>query len=460
MQPIDALAFATRTFGHARLGHAARTKRAVRIVAAMAAKPTESLPRIFSEAAELKAAYRFFNQDEIAVRAMIDAMALQSATCCTGRKTVLLITDSSSLNFGIRKNEGLGSIGKTKAVGMFFQSVLAVDAHSSEVLGVVAQRTWVRTELKSSSAEHSRDRRLRERESAHWKNSFSEAVDVMRGSLEHPPQLVFITDREGDFYELFSHAQRLDVDFIIRVAQLNRRLDPESSDGANNIRSALDVAPVMVRSTVDVPSGPGRAARQAKVEIRSAAVSIRPPLGQIEGNPIDFNVVEVSEIDAPEGGSPLHWCLATSEAVDTVSAVLRVVSRYRKRWLIEELHMAIKTGTALESRQLHERSALERLLVVSTSIAVELLRLREQAQLTTKVLAVDVLGETKMKVLRALRPKMPADPTLREAMRWIANLGGFLMRKREPGWRTLWLGYSDILKAERLLLSLGSSGQP
>jgi Transposase Tn5 dimerisation domain len=47
---------------------------------------------------------------------------------------------------------------------------------------------------------------------------------------------------------------------------------------------------------------------------------------------------------------------------------------------------------------------------------------------------------------RKFEPKnrSPKPPTLRQAMRWIAQLGGFLARKGdgEPGLKTLWRGLS------------------
>jgi len=47
-------------------------------------------------------------------------------------------------------------------------------------------------------------------------------------------------------------------------------------------------------------------------------------------------------------------------------------------------------------------------------------------------------------------PKQP--PTLQEATRWLAQMGGYLGRKSDgpPGLKTVWLGYESLLQAVAL----------
>lgn len=69
------------------------------------------------------------------------------------------------------------------------------------------------------------------------------------------------------------------------------------------------------------------------------------------------------------------------------------------------------------------------------------------------------LTPTQLRALRILRPSLPEAPSVRDALRAIAQLGGFLARKSdgEPGWRTLWLGFRDLLAAERMLVAVVNS---
>jgi len=79
------------------------------------------------------------------------------------------------------------------------------------------------------------------------------------------------------------------------------------------------------------------------------------------------NVVYVWEVNAPPGEDPVEWRLITSEPIDTLAQVLRVVDIYRTRWLIEEFFKALKTGCAYEKRQLE---SLQTLLVALALLSI------------------------------------------------------------------------------------------
>ena len=161
-------------------------------------------------------------------------------------------------------------------------------------------------------------------------------------------------------------------------------------------------------------------------------------------------MVWVREVDTPAGVEPLEWCLVTREPIETAEQVLAVEAMYESRWLIEEFHMGIKTGCGVEARQVETGHALRNLLAIATPIATQLLRLRHAARASQTTAATAVLSSRQVEVLRVLRPKLSREPTAYEALRWIANLGGFLMRTRdgEPGWRTLWKGFQKLLLVE------------
>ena len=50
---------------------------------------------------------------------------------------------------------------------------------------------------------------------------------------------------------------------------------------------------------------------------------------------VSLNIVEVTEVEPPEGQEPVHWRLLTTEPIDTAANICRVVDIYRARWLIE-----------------------------------------------------------------------------------------------------------------------------
>src|SRR5262249_13584989 len=145
-----------------------------------------------------------------------------------------------------------------------------------------------------------------------------------------PPgcQWILIADREADFYDPIERCQRHGVDFVIR-AYRDRRL----ADSADYLKEAVEQMPVRGQMEVELRARPGQGARVARVEVRGGTVRARGP-ERPGGNKPDFtvNVVEVREINAPEGVEPLHWLLLTSLPCVRWAEVQRIVSRYATRW--------------------------------------------------------------------------------------------------------------------------------
>lgn len=81
-------------------------------------------------------------------------------------------------------------------------------------------------------------------------------------------------------------------------------------------------------------------------------------------------VVEVQEVDAPEGvKEPLHWVSLTSLPCRTLAEARRIVGRYTARWWVGEYHKAPKSGAGVEDSQLERGGRLEPLIAVLYSRA-------------------------------------------------------------------------------------------
>ena len=143
----------------------------------------------------------------------------------------------------------------------------------------------------------------------------------------------------------------------------------------------------------------------------------------------------------------MRWLLATTLSVENLEDALKCVQWYAYRWTIERFHFVLKSGCKIEERQLETVEAMERAIPVFSIVAWRLLWLTLQARATPDVPCTMILEEFEWKVLcvtvHARRRQLPAKPpTLREAVRMVAQLGGFLGRKcdGEPGPQTLWRG--------------------
>jgi hypothetical protein len=132
--------------------------------------------------------------------------------------------------------------------------------------------------------------------------------------------------------------------------------------------------------------------------------------------------------------------------VDDLADAQRCLRWYSYRWLIERYHFVLKSGCRLEQLQLEEAERIQRALATYCIVAWRLLWLTYEARRNPDTPCDQVLEACEWQALycRIHRTSQPpgTPPTLWQAVRWIAQLGGFLGRKSdgEPGVKTIWLG--------------------
>ena len=137
--------------------------------------------------------------------------------------------------------------------------------------------------------------------------------------------------------------------------------------------------------------------------------------------------------------------LLTNTPIENVADALRAVERYRARWTVEEYFKALKTGCAYETRQLGDYEALVNAFAFFAPIACSLLALRSGARQAPLAPAETVITKEELEVLRAVgRVKLPPSPTAKEVLLAVAAMGGHIKYNGDPGWKTLWSGYSDL----------------
>jgi hypothetical protein len=202
-----------------------------------------------------------------------------------------------------------------------------------------------------------------------------------------------------------------------------------------------------LRSPKQKSAHPSRAARMAKLMIGATRVTLKRPTNQGPDvvASLSVNVVRVWEPQPPVGETAIEWVLWTTEPIDTPDALAWIVDAYRARWTIEEYFKALKTGCAYETRQLEDYEGLVNALAVFAPIACHLLEIRSEARRTPDAPASTVMTATQIDVLRALgRVRLPATPSVRNALLAIAALGGHIQYRGEPGWLTLARGYAEL----------------
>lgn len=425
-------------------------RRAPALAEALAAKPNVSLPQTWSVSAVREAGYEFLRNSRTEFSALMAAIQEATYERALKERCVLVVHDTTDVSCPAAAPEDVGFLPTGKA-GFFAHHALCVLPDRTP-LGMIWSEVWARPERskgRKGRMPGSDLAKLDERESDRWLEALSEAHLWTEGC----EQVVHVMDSEADSFRVFDHLQVLKADFVIRLRH-DRRID----DGSLCIE--LADAPIRMHRHIAVSSRKQkrvpntahseRAEREAEVSIRCERVRIQPPNYMAEVSEIELNVVQVLEENPPKGAEPVAWVIATSLPTRTRAEIERVIDIYRARWVIEELHKALKTGCMIEKRQLQSFESITTLLALSYPIACELLRIRSRAR-QPGLPASEVLRPSLLACLRA-HPhagKLSPNPTAAEALSVVAALGGHIKWNGPPGWQTLAAGYKEILAFER-----------
>jgi hypothetical protein len=351
---------------------------------------------------------------------------------------VLAIQDTTDLNFsGLKQTSGLGFINQSRQQGIKVHSCFAVSG-SGAPLGLLHQHTWTRAERTGKRGER-RKKATREKESQRWLDTLTAAEQ----GIDETVCLVHVGDREADIYDLFVQPRRSNSQLLIR-AEHNRKVQHE----LDYLIPALEQAPVLGQQTIELERNPERPARSATLTVRGLQVTIEVPRHHKQPKqcqPVTLNVLLVEEATPPAEGKPIRWLLLTTLPIDNFEQAWQCVQWYSLRWLIERFHFTLKSGCQIEALQLETAARLLNALATYSIVAWRLMWLVYHARLSPDESCETVLHSTEWKLLRRkFEPKNRSrkPPTLRQAVRWIAQLGGFLARKGdgEPGLKTLWRG--------------------
>jgi hypothetical protein len=436
-----------------RLGDRRLDRRLITLVGDLAARPEASVPQATASWAGAKAAYRFWDNpraDPAAIRAGHRQRLLERLPA---GQPVLALQDTTSFDFTTHpRTRGLGYLGHPKRFGFLAHTVLCVSTDGVP-LGVLHQQVWRRDPAHLGKRARRRGKPTAAKESRRWLRGLAATGRL----LPADQAVVAVADREADFYDLFAAPRRPGLDLLIR-AKLRRRVRHE----AKLLLPAVQAAPVAGRHTVEVPGHGDRPGRQAVLTVRFATVTLEPPATHPRRRqlaPLTLTAVLAEEEAPPAGEKPLRWLLLTTRAVTTLAEAVEVVAWYALRWLVERYHYVLKSGCRVEQLQLEEAARLQRALATYSVVAWRLLWLTYEARRRPQAPCTEVLSEQEWALLHRQRrpqealPERP--PTLQQAVRQIAQLGGFLGRKGDgdPGVTVLWRGLrrlSDLLAGYHL----------
>lgn len=440
--------------GDVDLGDSRLNERLIATAERMLAKPQASINGACAGWAETKAAYRFFANPKVDWRRILEPHIEKTFERALQRPVVLAIQDTTTIDFSHHPvTRGLGPISdadKPFLRGLLVHSTLAVTPQGLP-LGLLDQQIWERR-LKARPKRARRQLPLSAKESFKWVKSLRAAATQR---LADDTLFVSVGDREADLYELFAEAEATGVKYLVR-ARHDRALGRSRRDDQGHLLDTLAGAPPAGTLAIEIKGHGGRRPRQASVVVRCAKVSFRPPsrcagAKLTDSSRFDTWAIAVHEPRPPRGAAGLDWVLITNVETRTFAEACERIAWYGRRWHIETFHRVLKSGLRVEESRLETADRLERYVALASMIAVRLFQLTHLSRVHGELPCTTVLSDTEWQALYLTIkrsqsfPEKP--PSLYQAVRWIAQMGGFLGRKAdgEPGVVTLWRGYTELM---------------
>ena len=463
MDDSTTAAWAEQQFAAVNLRHRRRTRRLVSSAAAIAARPEQSFNQIFNWN-DLRAFYNLCDQQAATLPTIQGHHWELTRQAMARHALVLILHDTSDLDFTNHPAlQGTGPIGDGRGRGFLQHNSLAVLPEPRQVLGLAYQQLRVRVE--APAGEHTQKRKRRRRESELWTDGITASGRPPQGC-----QWVDVGDRGSDIYEAMVAAGQVGHDFLFRVVQ-NRQVWTTATYAQDRepLRGLRDFACSLASQgsdTVAIPGRGGRAARTATVQMAAAPVWIPAPQGtpQRRSQPVIAAwVIRVWEEAPPPGVEALEWILVCSVATQTLEELKARRDWYSCRWMVEVFHHIEKNGCKEEARRFETAERMEACLAILSVVAVRVFQLRTALAAQPEAPAEQVATAEEIEVVRALQKHSAASLKVREFVRGVAQLGGFLGRKGdgEPGVLTLWRGYQrlqDLVQGYQLQHS-GNSGR-
>jgi transposase-like protein/transposase Tn5 family protein len=450
--------WAVSEFADAELGDVRRPTRLVELAHLLAQHPTAALPEACGDGARRKAADRVVANDALAPQDVRRSPIEATYGRLSKVPVVLAVQETTEVDWTAHHaTQGLGPVGHLACQGRLVQSTLAFTPERVP-LGLVARQVWARDPADVGKRARRKPLPIAQQERQNWLTSLEAVVNA---HAECPQtRFVSIGAREADVDDRLAAARPAGVALVIRAAWDRCVQAPEHSVGAT-----VEAPPVVAQLLLQGPRRDAQPAREATLALRLCRLTRCPPRHrQAEGLPEVVRwAVPVREVDPPAEVQPIAWLLLTTVAVDRVEDASERVPWDACRWGMEVWHRMSKSGGRIEARQLATDERLERGLTRSSVMAWRVL---------SAVMLARAAPERPCDVWLALEegqalygaihhgPTPPdCPPTLGEAVRWLAQLGGFVGRRRrdQPGAETLSRGFQHVTDLTRMYRMMRSA---
>jgi len=423
---------------------------------------------VFRTDKEREGAYDLLENEHFEHEVLVESMTRSTASRCRGLPFVYVPVDGTSLTLiDHARKKDFGAVGTNSqgARGLKLIDALAIEP-SGTPIGWLAQRFWARSaerRLPRKGTYARAARPLMEKETWHWIGAIRAATSKLD---QEGVRGWFQLDRECDSRPiLLELAQRSHWWTVRNRGDRVIYLDGQRATG--RLHEQLARQRPQGRYQLEVSSTSARRARLANMVVRvgRATLRLRDRSNAEPVTRLSVTVVWTREQGTtPPGEKPIDWVLLTNRDVTCLEHARQVIAGYAARWRIEECHKTWKSdGCNVEKTQLRSAGAVMKWATILAAVAARIERLKQLARTKPEAPASDELTPIEVQALVLLKRRyrnanenICDDPSIQQAVLWIAQLGGYTGKSSggPPGALTIRRGLDRLNAAAALLHAL------
>ena len=448
-------------------------RRLTELLSLLSSHPTASIPAACGGYAETAAAYRLFDNDKVDFHNVLQPHTEATRLRMAGQETVILPQDTTEIDLTRPQQQvkGAGPLDDGARRGVLLHLLHAFTPDGTP-LGTVQAKVWSRRDSPTPPKAQRFARRkytpIRDKESYRWIEALAQAgVEAQQTPQTH---FVSVADSEGDIYELMVQAQDRpgNLDWIVRACQ-NRALAENVAPpvlspppGEGGLREQLLRQEVLFTRILEVRGRTAKVCcedrgRRQPRRSRKANVEVRRGGGDVAAAVASGEDVAPGHGERGVGSGSPSACGGRSGRVDAPDepshrqrpAGAQVIEYYCVRWMIEVLFRTLKSGCKVEGRRLEDVERYLPCLAIYLVVAWRTLYVCRRSRADPEISCEAIFEPAEWKALCVVvrgRPLPASPPNLSQMVAMVAQLGGYVNRKRsdEPGPQTVWLGLQRL----------------
>jgi len=343
-------AWALEEFETLETGDRRRALRLVNMASRVAERPAGKVSEVFKKDSERQGAYDLLESGKVSAEALLLAMGDAAATRAAAEAFAYVAVDGASITLTDRaRAKDFGRVGNQDSLrGLKVINSLGLSPQGVP-LGLFTQVWWARPpapirtgskkERRAQKAKFKRQRSSEEKETRYWLQAIEQTT---ASATETGAKLWFQLDREADSHAILMKLTDSNHQFTVR-GSWNRMLE-DADDNSQHLLEWLARKAPQGAYEIDVPAGPQRTARRARIAIRWEPVVLRLRDDRRREQLLELNAVWAREHGTcPAGEKPLDWLLLTSTEVRALDEARDVIFGYTLRWRIESFHKTWKS---------------------------------------------------------------------------------------------------------------------